>query len=59
MLPLRHEGALAILSYKLVFAHLRLSLKFIVLIESIQIRRSAVRLAGLAKLAQSKEVIMS
>jgi hypothetical protein len=59
-MPLRREGALAILSYKLVFTHLlRLSLKFIVLTESIQIRHSAVRLVGLAKLAQSKEAVMS
>jgi hypothetical protein len=46
------------LSYELIFTHLlQLTLKFIVCAKSNQIRRSAVGLAGPAKLTQSEEAI--
>jgi hypothetical protein len=58
LLPLRHKGAAAILSYELIFTHLLwLSLKFIVLTESIRIRRSVAGLAGTTKLTQGEEAI--
>jgi hypothetical protein len=44
LLPLRHKGATAKLSYELVFADfLRLSLKFITLIESVNVRLHTIR----------------
>ena len=58
LLPLRHKSAATVLSYELIFTHLlRLTLKFIVCAESIQIWRSAVGLVGPAKLTQSEEAI--
>ena len=58
LLPLRHKSVAAILSYELIFTHLlRLTLKFIVCAESIQIWRSAVGLVGPAKLTHSEEAI--
>jgi hypothetical protein len=60
LLPLRQECTTAILSYKLIFTHLlRLALKLIVFVASVQIRLSAVGLTSLAKLTQSKEAIRS
>ena len=58
LLPLHHKSVAAILSYELIFTHLlRLTLKFMVCAESIQIRRSTIGLAGPAKFTQSEEVI--
>jgi len=57
-LPLRHKRATAILSYEFIVAHLfRLALKLIISTKGIQIQLNTVRLAGPAKLTQSKKSI--
>jgi hypothetical protein len=60
LLPLRHEGTVAILGNKLVFADLLgSSLKLIIFTECANVRLRTIRRTGPTKLAQSEDTIWS
>lgn len=60
LLPLRHEGIAAVLSYELVFADpLRLTLKLIILAKRTNVQLRTIRKTSPAKFAKGKNTVRS